>query len=91
MQRVQALLDDPEFVGRDYKTNAGSVFKVISIDNFSYVDPVDNSTSTKQASPRMLFTVLSIIFGNLEWAKNNWALSFLPYNMLPIAKGVGRR
>ncbi len=50
MARIAALADDPEFVGRTYTTNSGMSFKVKSMDNFSYVDPVDNSTATNQAS-----------------------------------------
>uniref|UniRef100_A0A5K3EJM5 phosphoglucomutase (alpha-D-glucose-1,6-bisphosphate-dependent) n=1 Tax=Mesocestoides corti TaxID=53468 RepID=A0A5K3EJM5_MESCO len=54
MERVEALLKDPGFVGRTYKTNSGAAFKVLSIDNFSYTDPVDQSVSKNQGIRIML-------------------------------------
>lgn len=50
MDRVKSLLTDPEFVGRTYTTNTGAVFKVLSIDDFAYTDPVDHSVSKNQVS-----------------------------------------
>lgn len=48
MDRVKALLTDKDFVGRTYTTNVGAAFKVISIDDFCYTDPVDHSVSENQ-------------------------------------------
>lgn len=48
MERVKSLLTDPEFVGRTYTTNSGACFKVLSIDDFCYTDPVDHSVSKNQ-------------------------------------------
>ncbi|VDN97207.1 unnamed protein product [Rodentolepis nana] len=48
MDRVKCLLTDKEFVGRTYTTNVGAAFKVLSIDDFCYKDPIDHSVSKNQ-------------------------------------------
>lgn len=48
MDRLKCLLKDSEFVGRTYTTNVGAAFKVLSIDDYSYTDPVDHSVSKNQ-------------------------------------------
>ncbi|KAM3172849.1 hypothetical protein ACTXT7_013699 [Hymenolepis weldensis] len=59
MDRVKALLTDKDFVGRTYTTNVGAAFKVISIDDFCYTDPVDHSVSENQLhSPPQRYVLL---------------------------------
>lgn len=62
MERVKSLLADPEFVGRTYTTNSGACFKVLSIDDFSYTDPVDHSVSKNQGIRIMLSNETRIVF-----------------------------
>ncbi|KAL5109835.1 Phosphoglucomutase [Taenia crassiceps] len=62
MERVKALLTDPEFVGRTYTTNSGACFKVLSIDDFCYTDPVDHSVSKNQGIRIMLSNDTRIVY-----------------------------
>ncbi|KAM7538453.1 hypothetical protein Aperf_G00000077827 [Anoplocephala perfoliata] len=62
MDRLNSLFADPGFVGRTYTTNVGAAFKVLSIDNYSYNDPVDHSVSTNQGIRIMLSNDTRIVF-----------------------------
>lgn len=49
MATLEKTITDPSFIGKVY-TSGGKSYKTKVADNFSYVDPVDKSVSTKQVS-----------------------------------------
>lgn len=49
MEKLERTITDPSFIGKVY-TSGGKSYKTKVADNFSYVDPVDKSVSTKQVS-----------------------------------------
>lgn len=46
---LEKTITDPSFVGREL-SHGGKTYKVKVADNFSYIDPVDKSVSTKQVT-----------------------------------------
>lgn len=52
MDKLEKTITDPAFIGKEY-SSGGKTYKTKIGDNFSYVDPVDKSVSTKQV--RMFF------------------------------------
>ncbi|XP_066251787.1 phosphoglucomutase [Euwallacea similis] len=53
MQHLESLIASDSFVGKSYTSN-GKTYKVAQADNFSYVDPIDNSVAKNQGI-RILF------------------------------------
>lgn len=53
MQHLEALIASDSFVGKSY-TSGSKTYKVAKADNFSYVDPIDNSVAKNQGI-RVLF------------------------------------
>ncbi|XP_066153669.1 phosphoglucomutase [Euwallacea fornicatus] len=53
MQHLESLIASDSFVGKSY-TSDGKTYKVAQADNFSYVDPIDNSVAKNQGI-RILF------------------------------------
>lgn len=49
MKHLEALLVGDAFVGKTYSSGKKS-YKVAKADNFSYVDPIDNSVAKNQVS-----------------------------------------
>lgn len=47
MDALEKTITDPSFIGKEY-SSGGKTYKTKIGDNFSYVDPVDKSVSTKQ-------------------------------------------
>lgn len=49
MQHLEALIASDSFVGKSY-TSGSKTYKVAKADNFSYVDPIDNSVAKNQVN-----------------------------------------
>lgn len=49
MTTLEKTITDPAFIGKEY-LSGGKTYKTKIGDNFSYVDPVDKSVSTKQVN-----------------------------------------
>lgn len=61
MTALEKTITDPAFIGKEY-SSGGKTYKTKVADNFSYVDPVDKSVSTKQVNWSSL-AISSIIDG----------------------------
>lgn len=57
MDKLEKTITDPAFIGKEY-SSGGKTYKTKIGDNFSYVDPVDKSVSTKQV--RIFFFAFSL-------------------------------
>ena len=54
MSNLQAFVDDEANIGREYSVQ-GATYTVSAADNFSYTDPIDGSTASKQGI-RIMFS-----------------------------------
>lgn len=48
MELLQAYVDDPSNIGKEYAAANGKTFKVSKTDNFGYLDPIDQSIAKNQ-------------------------------------------
>lgn len=56
MATLEKTITDSSFIGKVY-TSGGKSYKTKVADNFSYVDPVDKSVSTKQVSTKHTISI----------------------------------
>ncbi len=50
MDLLQAYVDDPSNIGKQYTAANGKTFKVSKTDNFEYLDPIDQSIAKNQVN-----------------------------------------
>jgi len=65
IKHLEDTFKDPNFVGSEVKLSNGKVHKVLTADDFSYIDPVDGSVSTGQGL-RLIFDDLSRVVFRLS-------------------------
>lgn len=72
MKHLEALLVGGGFVGKTYSSGKKS-YKVDKADNFSYVDPIDNSVAKNQVSSIIVKNVSSQVrFLMAYWELGYW-------------------
>ena len=80
MANLQSYVDNKDNIGREYSVK-GANYTVSAADNFSYTDPIDGSTASKQGI-RIMFSDGSRLVFRLSGGFGTFIYLSVPYETL---------